>query len=115
MAASTPDVVVVTTTHDTEDKARALAVTAVRARLAACAQIHPVRSVYWWDGEVREGAEWRVDLKTRAELAARLAAFLAEEHDYDTPEIIAVPVVAGSADYLAWVAAETTGPGRHTP
>lgn len=115
MAASTPDVVVVTTTHDTEDKARALAAAAVRERLAACAQIHPVRSVYRWDGEVRESPEWRVDLKTRADLVTRLGAHLAEHHDYETPEIIAVPVVAGSADYLAWVVAETVGTAPGSP
>ncbi|MER6397755.1 divalent-cation tolerance protein CutA [Kitasatospora sp. NPDC001603] len=107
MAASNPDVVVVTTTHDDESKARALATAAVRERLAACAQLYPVRSVYRWDGEVRESAEWRVDLKTRAGLTARLTAFITEHHDYDTPEVVAVPVVSGSGDYLAWVAAET--------
>ncbi|AUY50534.1 divalent-cation tolerance protein CutA [Streptomyces sp. CB01881] len=107
MAAPNPDVVVVTTTHDAEPAARALAAAVVRERLAACAQVYPVRSVYWWDGEVQEGAEWRVDLKTRADLAARLTAFITEHHTYDTPEVVAVPVVAGSSGYLAWVAAET--------
>ncbi|GAA2810927.1 divalent-cation tolerance protein CutA [Kitasatospora sp. CM 4170] len=107
MPATTPDVVVVTTTHETEDKARALAAAVVRARLAACAQIHPVRSLYWWDGEVQDGPEWRVDLKTRADLADRLTAFIGAHHDYDTPEVVVVPVTAGSPAYLDWVAAET--------
>ncbi|MFE1317510.1 divalent-cation tolerance protein CutA [Kitasatospora phosalacinea] len=98
---------VVTTTHDDEARARELAAAAVRERLAACAQVYPVRSVYWWDGEVRDGAEWRVDLKTRAALAERLTAFLVERHSYDTPEVVGVPVAAGSAAYLDWVAAET--------
>ncbi|MGW4890940.1 divalent-cation tolerance protein CutA [Kitasatospora sp. NPDC004240] len=111
--------VVVTTTHESEAKARELAGAAVRERLAACAQCYPVRSVYWWEGEVRDEAEWRVDLKTRAELTGPLTAFLSERHDYDTPEVVAVPVIAGSPDYLAWVAAETgpadTGPARPGP
>ncbi|WP_406200789.1 divalent-cation tolerance protein CutA [Kitasatospora sp. NBC_01560] len=100
--------VVVTTTHDDETKARALADSAVRVRLAACAQISAIHSVYWWDGEVRQGAEWRVDLKTRAELADRLTAFVTEQHDYDTPEVIVVPVLAAAPGYLAWLATETT-------
>ncbi|GLW73370.1 divalent-cation tolerance protein CutA [Kitasatospora phosalacinea] len=100
---------VVTTTHDDEGAARELAAAAVRERLAACAQVYPVRSVYWWDGEVRDGAEWRVDLKTRAALADRLTAFLVERHSYDTPEVVGVPVAAGSAAYLDWIATETTG------
>ncbi|MFJ1708784.1 divalent-cation tolerance protein CutA [Kitasatospora sp. NPDC088346] len=102
-------VVVVTTTYDDEAKARALAGAVVRERLAACAQVYPVRSVFRWDGEVRDCAEWRVDFKTRAELFERLAAFIGGRHGYDVPEVVAVPVAAGSADYLAWVVGETTG------
>ncbi|MET9398339.1 divalent-cation tolerance protein CutA [Kitasatospora sp. NPDC002965] len=99
--------VVVTTTHDDEAKARTLAADVVRARLAACAQVYPIRSVYWWEGEVQEGAEWRIDFKTRAALAGPLARFVEEEHEYDTPEVVGVPVVTGSAAYLDWVNAET--------
>ncbi|WP_030238919.1 divalent-cation tolerance protein CutA [Streptomyces sp. NRRL S-350] len=102
------DFLVVTTTHDDESKARDLASALVRDRLAACAQVYAVRSVYWWDGEVRDSAEWRIDLKTRAELAERLAARIAELHSYDTPEVVGVPVVTGSTAYLDWVDAETT-------
>ncbi|RAJ41809.1 uncharacterized protein involved in tolerance to divalent cations [Kitasatospora sp. SolWspMP-SS2h] len=99
---------VVTTTHEDEAAARALAATLVRERLAACAQLHPVRSVYRWDGEVRDAPEWRVDLKTRAALADRLVTRIGELHSYDTPEVIAVPVTAGSPAYLAWLDTETT-------
>ncbi|MFJ1751751.1 divalent-cation tolerance protein CutA [Kitasatospora sp. NPDC088134] len=98
---------VVTTTHEDEDSARALATTLVRERLAACAQVHPTRSVYWWGGEVQDTAEWRIDLKTRAALADRLIARIGELHSYDTPEAVAVPVVAGAPAYLAWLDAET--------
>ncbi|GJF27672.1 divalent cation tolerance protein [Kitasatospora sp. NE20-6] len=100
---------VVTTTYDDEQQARALAEAAVGERLAACAQVHPVSSVYRWEGEVRSDAEWRVDLKTRAALAERLVAFIGERHGYDLPEIVAVPVVTGSAAYLEWLRAETSG------
>ncbi|MER7846596.1 divalent-cation tolerance protein CutA [Kitasatospora sp. NPDC096077] len=101
------DFIVVTTTHESEAKARELAAAVVRERLAACAQVYPVRSVYWWEGEVQDSAEWRIDLKTRADLAGRLADFIGAEHSYDTPEVIGVPVVTGSAAYLEWVGAET--------
>ncbi|OKJ16115.1 divalent-cation tolerance protein CutA [Kitasatospora sp. CB01950] len=102
-----PQHLVVTTTHDDEDAARALAATLVSERLAACAQVHAVRSVYWWDGEVQDTAEWRVDLKTRASLAEQLADRIVELHPYDTPEVIAVPITAGASGYLAWLSAET--------
>ncbi|MFF2079250.1 divalent-cation tolerance protein CutA [Kitasatospora sp. NPDC058162] len=101
------DFIVVSTTHDAEHKARELAALVVRQRLAACAQVYPVRSVYWWDGEVQDAEEWRVDLKTRADLADKLAEFIGENHSYDTPEIIGVPVVTGSTAYLDWVNTET--------
>ncbi|MGW3073069.1 MULTISPECIES: divalent-cation tolerance protein CutA [unclassified Kitasatospora] len=102
------DFIVVTTTHDDETKARELAAAVVRDRLAACAQVYAINSVYWWDGDVQNEGEWRIDFKTRADLADRLAARIGELHSYDTPEIIGVPVVTGSNAYLDWVNAETT-------
>ncbi|MEV7177571.1 divalent-cation tolerance protein CutA [Kitasatospora sp. NPDC093679] len=107
---TTRDVLVVTTTHDAQEKARALAELVVRERLAACAQVYPIGSVYRWEGEVRSEPEWRIDFKTTAGVVDRLTAFLREHHGYETPEVVAVPVVAGSEAYLAWVAAETAGP-----
>jgi periplasmic divalent cation tolerance protein len=101
------DFIVVTTTCDAEDGARALATAVVGERLAACAQIYPIGSVYRWDAEVRTASEWRIDFKTRADLADRLASFITERHTYDTPEIIGVPVVTGSTAYLDWVTTET--------
>ncbi|MFE7189916.1 divalent-cation tolerance protein CutA [Kitasatospora sp. NPDC057541] len=107
MTTNNSDLLVMTTTHDDEAKARALATAAVRARLAACAQVYRIQSVYWWEGEVQDTAEWRIDFKTRAELADALTGFIDEHHDYDTPEVVAVTVAAGSPAYLEWVRAET--------
>ncbi|MEV7937241.1 MULTISPECIES: divalent-cation tolerance protein CutA [unclassified Kitasatospora] len=104
---TTGDFVVVTTTHDDETKARELASAVIRDRLAACAQVYRVQSVYWWDGGVQDSAEWRIDFKSRASLADRLSARIVELHSYDTPEVVGVPVITGSAAYLDWVAAET--------
>ncbi|RLU99294.1 cytochrome C biogenesis protein [Streptomyces griseocarneus] len=104
---TTPEYAVVTTTTDTEKKARALAAELVGERLAACAQVYPIQSVYRWEGKVEQSEEWRLDLKTRAELVESLSARIGELHDYDVPEIIAVPVVAGGASYLGWVTEET--------
>ncbi|MET9589833.1 divalent-cation tolerance protein CutA [Streptomyces sp. NPDC006516] len=103
-----PAALTVLTTTDSEEKARALARDAVDARLAACAQISgPVTSVYRWEGAVETGEEWQVLFKTTAHRYDELEAHLLAAHDYETPEIIATPVVRGSRRYLAWVAAET--------
>ncbi|MFF8639913.1 divalent-cation tolerance protein CutA [Streptomyces sp. NPDC015345] len=104
-----PTALTVLTTADAEGKARELAYGAIRARLAACAQITgPVTSVYRWEDEIETAQEWQVLLKTTAARYAALEAWLTEAHDYDTPEIIATPVVRGSAAYLEWVERETT-------
>jgi periplasmic divalent cation tolerance protein len=98
----------VLTTTDSAEKAQALARGAVEARLAACAQIGgPVTSVYRWQGALETAEEWQVLFKTTAARYEALEAHLRKTHDYDTPEIIATPVVRGSADYLAWVTDET--------
>lgn len=102
----------VLTTTDSEAKAVELARGAVGARLAACAQISgPVTSVYRWQGAVETAAEWQVLLKTTPARYEALERHLRTVHDYETPEIIATPVVRGSAEYLRWVAEETTANG----
>src|ERR1700677_630492 len=105
----------VQTTTDTRAEAMELSRAAVTARLAACAQVSgPVASTYRWDGELERTEEWVVQFKLPADRYEELAAFIAERHSYDEPEIVAVPVVAGSAAYLKWVRDETR-PGTAAP
>lgn len=101
----------VLTTTDSAVKAQELARGAVEARLAACAQISaPVTSVYRWKDAVETAEEWQVLFKTTQACYAALESHLVAAHDYETPEIIATPVVGGSAAYLAWIDAETMAP-----
>ncbi|MEU3788773.1 divalent-cation tolerance protein CutA [Streptomyces fructofermentans] len=104
------DWLTVLTTTDAQEKAEALARGAVEARVAACAQISgPVTSVYRWKGGIETAQEWQVLFKTTSTRYAELEAHLRAAHDYDTPEIIATPVVRGSAAYLEWLEKETAG------
>jgi periplasmic divalent cation tolerance protein len=106
----------VQTTTDSRAEAIELSRAAVEARLAACGQVTgPIASTYWWDNAVRREEEWLVLLKLPADRYPELAAFLNERHSYDEPEIIAVPIVAGSAAYLAWVSEETRDPRAPQP
>lgn len=99
---------IVLTTLGTADRARALVRTLVEARLVACGTIVPgVTSVFRWEGAVQEEGEVLVVLKTRAERWEALRAAVETAHPYDVPELLAVPVTAGLAPYLAWVARET--------
>jgi len=79
-------------------------------RLAACVQtLGPVESRYWWRGTQETASEWLCLVKTRTELIDQIVARVRAEHAYEVPEVIATPIVGGSPDYLAWVAAETSG------
>jgi periplasmic divalent cation tolerance protein len=102
------DYVQVTTTIDSRLEAATLARTAVEERLAACAQlVGPIASTYWWEGEIESAEEWMVVFKTTLDRFEELAVLITEQHTYDTPEIIATPVIAGSADYLGWLSDQT--------
>ncbi|MEU9114526.1 divalent-cation tolerance protein CutA [Streptomyces sp. NPDC048483] len=97
------------TTTDSEDKAERLAHGAIEGRIAACAQVSaPVTSVFRWENAVETSQEWQVLFKTAAARYEALEAYLRDAHDYETPEIIATPITRGGADYLAWVAKETS-------
>jgi periplasmic divalent cation tolerance protein len=101
----------VQTTTDSRAEAMELGRSAVQARLAACAQVAgPVASTYWWEGGIERAEEWLVLLKLPATRFSELAAFITERHSYDEPEIVAIPIVAGSATYLSWISEETVAP-----
>lgn len=100
--------VIVSTTTAGEAAARALAESAIGARLGACAQIvGPMISVYRWDGDVATDREWRVEVKTAADRVDELIAMLKAAHSYEVPEIIVTPIVGGSEAYLGWLGQET--------
>jgi periplasmic divalent cation tolerance protein len=101
----------VTTTTDSRQEAAAIARAAVEERLAACAQLFgPMSSTYWWEEEIETAQEWMVLFKTTGLRFEELVVLITERHSYDTPEIIATPVVAGSADYLSWITDQTAEP-----
>jgi periplasmic divalent cation tolerance protein len=98
----------VQTTTDSRAEAMELSRAAVESRLAACAQVAgPVASMYWWDGALERAEEWLVLFKLPADRYDELAAFLTDRHSYDEPEIVALPIVNGSAAYLSWMREET--------
>lgn len=79
-------------------------------RRAACAQVEgPIESTYRWEDRVERATEWYCHLKTTLAAVPALSARLRELHPYDTPEIIAVPIVDGDPDYLRWIDASVTG------
>lgn len=98
----------VITTTDSVEAAEELAQGIVQARLGACVQIvGPIRSIYRWEGDVQDDQEWQCWIKTSAERLDALTEHIKKNHSYDVPEIVALPIVGGSDDYLSWVTDET--------
>jgi periplasmic divalent cation tolerance protein len=98
------DAIVVLMTAANGEEAARLADMLVGAQLAACVQILPeMESVYRWQGKIERQSEVLLLAKTTKEKFDELEREVRALHSYDTPEIIAVPVVAGSAPYLHWV------------
>ena len=98
------DKILVLTTCSSLEEARKLARRLMERRLAACVSIAPgVESIYRWKGKIEESSEVAVTIKSRRDLFTDLAAELRKAHSYETPEILAVPVVDGSPDYLEWL------------
>lgn len=96
------------TTIDSREAAQKIAGAIVSKRLAACVQVsRPITSTYWWQETVEQAEEWPCTAKTRKELYNELEQAIRDVHSYDVPEILAVDVVAGNADYLDWIKRET--------
>lgn len=102
-----PDFVLVRTTVGEESEAGRLAGQVVEARLAACVQWFPIRSVYRWKGEMEDEVEFLLLAKTTGELAPDLIDFIEQHHSYDVPEIVVTPILDGLAAYLEWIETET--------
>ena len=88
-------------------EARDLARGIVDHRLAACVNVVPkVESFFWWENQVQQEQEALLVVKTTQLRLDKLIAYVRDEHPYDVPEIIAVPVAEGLPDYINWVMEE---------
>lgn len=98
------DHLLVSITTNTLEEAEKIAQALVEERLAACVNIAPaIISIYRWQGEIHIDSEVLLIAKSRSELFDSLAARVKDLHSYEVPEIIALPIVAGSKSYLKWI------------
>jgi periplasmic divalent cation tolerance protein len=94
----------------TIDSARELAGGLVEQRHAACVSILPgLTSVYAWKGQIESAEESLLLIKTCLANFSELERFIKQQHPYEVPEILAIPVQEGSADYLAWLRESVSG------
>lgn len=103
--------VVIMTTVESPSQAETICNVLLEQRLAACIQEMPITSRYRWQGEVQRDAEILLLVKTSASAADAAMHVIETYHDYDTPEIIALPVTGGLPAYLQWLDDETRSDG----
>ena len=106
MSATPAPPLLVVTTVATREQALALARTMVERRLAACAQLSAIESLYSWQGRIAHEPEFRVLFKTQAEHYPALEAALRAEHPYTLPAIHALATDRAEPAYAEWVAAQ---------
>jgi periplasmic divalent cation tolerance protein len=101
------DAIVVVTSCANEEQATRLAAALVERKLAACVQASDITSTYRWKGAVEKDKEVRLMIKAKSADYPAIEALIRAMHSYEVPEVIAIPVIAGSRDYLDWIDLET--------
>ena len=97
---------ILTTTENRED-AEKIDKALTEKKLAGCVQIiGPITSIYWWKNNLEKSEEWLCLIKSEKRLFDELEKVIKELHPYETPEIIAIPIIIGSKDYLNWLSNE---------
>jgi periplasmic divalent cation tolerance protein len=110
-----PNYGVVLVTAASREQAVAIAQSLLAAHLAACVNLFPVHSLYTWQGNLETAEEWQLVIKTDLVQFPELERQVRALHSYEVPEIIALPIVAGSPPYLAWIAAQVDSRKPETP
>jgi len=94
--------IILTTTGSKEETDR-LAEMLVSRQLAACVQVINIGSTYMWQGKMTQEAEFLLLIKTASHLYSEVEKIIVENHSYEIPEIIQIPIVQGLPAYLAWI------------
>jgi periplasmic divalent cation tolerance protein len=102
----TDNIVVFITAADAEEAQR-IADALLKERKAACINIVPkISSRFWWQGKLDSAEESLLIVKTRASVLDEVVSLVKKHHGYDVPEVIALPIIGGSQDYLEWLGRE---------
>lgn len=106
---SKPEYIQISTTLANRSDAERVAKILAGKKLSACVQISgPVTSIYRWKGKIEKSKEWLCVIKTRSTLYKSMEKAIKSVHPYELPEIIAVPIIEGSKEYLDWIRKEVS-------
>jgi periplasmic divalent cation tolerance protein len=104
------DEIIVLITATSKDEATRIGSALVNEHIAACANIVPqILSLFFWEGKTQHESETLIIVKSRLPLLDRIIARVKELHSYTVPEVIALPVIGGSPEYLRWLQDSTQG------
>ncbi len=102
------DFIIILVTTSSEEEGRKIAQVLVEKRIAACVNIiNDIESIYRWKGKISDEKEVLLLIKTRKKLYKSVEGEVRKLHSYEVPEIIALPIISGSKDYLYWIDSET--------
>jgi len=91
-------------TTGSPEEAHKIAEVLIKQRKAACVNIVPgVSSLFWWQDKIESASENLLIVKTKASLLNEIIRLVIENHSYEVPEVVALPIVGGSLDYLEWI------------
>jgi periplasmic divalent cation tolerance protein len=99
--------VVIFITTGTDEEAHKVAEALLKDRDAACVNIVPrINSLFWWHDKLDSAQESLLIVKSKASLLSKIVRLVKEVHSYETPEIVALPIIGGNPDYLEWIGKE---------
>jgi periplasmic divalent cation tolerance protein len=90
-------------TASNQEEADKIAQELVEKKLAACVNLFDIASIYWWGGKIDQDTEALGIIKTKKDLIETIIEEIKVNHSYECPEVIAVPIIAGSKEYLDWI------------
>ena len=102
------DYCIVLSTTGSQEEAEKIAGVLLENRAASCVQISPIVSLYHWKGKIERSDETRLLIKTTDTLYPRVESLIKENHSYEVPQIVKIPVTSGLPAYLDWISEETS-------
>lgn len=94
---------IILTTVSLETEAEDLAEKLLETKLAACIQIWKIKSLYRWDEKIERSNEYLLSIKTKSDLFVKVSELIKQNHTYETPEIVQIPITNGLNEYLSWI------------